>query len=196
MSRARGGRGSRVVWVSDRGLLCHGHVNYDGHGRHNTKKLQQTTQSNRLHDYRETSVERGGISRDIGFYTRRYQIVAGFVTNSSPVALNTRHVGQRCTLNLSRAETSSRWCGVVVRRGGCQESDGSELSCSDLYSNENIRLSESDCEESEKSADTIDNIPVIAGIYIARDDTEWIPLNSDVPGIFATKQWSNKLLET
>ncbi|GFW35177.1 uncharacterized protein TNCV_5067421 [Trichonephila clavipes] len=27
--------------------------------------------------------------------------------------------GQRCTLNLSRAETSSRWCGVVVRRG-CQ----------------------------------------------------------------------------
>ncbi|GFU87989.1 uncharacterized protein TNCV_1335581 [Trichonephila clavipes] len=29
-------------------------------------------------------------------------------------------VGQRCTLNLSRAETFSRWCGVVVRRGGCQ----------------------------------------------------------------------------
>ncbi|GFT37017.1 uncharacterized protein TNCV_175361 [Trichonephila clavipes] len=27
-------------------------------------------------------------------------------------------VGQRCTLNLSRSETSSRWCGVVVRRGG------------------------------------------------------------------------------
>ncbi|GFX43506.1 uncharacterized protein TNCV_4875261 [Trichonephila clavipes] len=27
---------------------------------------------------------------------------------------------KRCTLNLSRAETSSRWCGVVVRRGGCQ----------------------------------------------------------------------------
>ncbi|GFT56304.1 hypothetical protein TNCV_2468131 [Trichonephila clavipes] len=26
-------------------------------------------------------------------------------------------VGQRCTLNLSRAETSSRRCGVVVRRG-------------------------------------------------------------------------------
>ncbi|GFW95561.1 RNA-directed DNA polymerase from mobile element jockey [Trichonephila clavipes] len=30
----------------------------------------------------------------------------------------TRRVGQRCTLNLSRAEMSSRWCGVVVRRGG------------------------------------------------------------------------------
>ncbi|GFV39833.1 uncharacterized protein TNCV_4144701 [Trichonephila clavipes] len=27
-------------------------------------------------------------------------------------------VGQRCTLNRSRAETSSHWCGVVVRRGG------------------------------------------------------------------------------
>ncbi|GFW23111.1 hypothetical protein TNCV_3802121 [Trichonephila clavipes] len=33
-----------------------------------------------------------------------------------PVPPKTRRVGQRCTLNLSRAETSSRWCGV--RRGG------------------------------------------------------------------------------
>ncbi|GFY34925.1 uncharacterized protein TNCV_154981 [Trichonephila clavipes] len=49
-----------------------------------------------------------------------YRIVAGFVSSSSPVPLKTRRVGQRCTLNLSRAETSSRWCGVVVRRGGCQ----------------------------------------------------------------------------
>ncbi|GFU19583.1 uncharacterized protein TNCV_21561 [Trichonephila clavipes] len=38
--------------------------------------------------------------------------------SSSPVTLKTRRVGQRCTLNLSRAETSSHWCGVVVRRGG------------------------------------------------------------------------------
>ncbi|GFU92703.1 uncharacterized protein TNCV_2892121 [Trichonephila clavipes] len=38
--------------------------------------------------------------------------------SSNPVPLKTRHVGQRCTLNLWRAETSSRWCGVVVRRGG------------------------------------------------------------------------------
>ncbi|GFT46768.1 uncharacterized protein TNCV_1317111 [Trichonephila clavipes] len=38
--------------------------------------------------------------------------------SSSPVPLKTRRVGQRCTLNLSTAETSSRWCGVVVRRGG------------------------------------------------------------------------------
>ncbi|GFX78114.1 uncharacterized protein TNCV_5134621 [Trichonephila clavipes] len=42
------------------------------------------------------------------------------VMSSSPVPLKTRRGGQRCTLNLSRAETSSRWCGVVVRRGWCQ----------------------------------------------------------------------------
>ncbi|GFU60813.1 alpha-2 adrenergic receptor [Trichonephila clavipes] len=35
----------------------------------------------------------------------------GHVMSSSPVPLKTRRVGQRCTLNLSRAETSSRWCG-------------------------------------------------------------------------------------
>ncbi|GFY08110.1 hypothetical protein TNCV_1355241 [Trichonephila clavipes] len=33
------------------------------------------------------------------------------VTSSSPVPPKTHRVGQRCTLNLSRAETSSRWCG-------------------------------------------------------------------------------------
>ncbi|GFT24300.1 uncharacterized protein TNCV_3251761 [Trichonephila clavipes] len=48
----------------------------------------------------------------------RYRIVACLVTSLSPVPLKTRRAGQRCTLNLSRAETSSRWCGVVVRRGG------------------------------------------------------------------------------
>ncbi|GFX26158.1 hypothetical protein TNCV_2959641 [Trichonephila clavipes] len=37
-----------------------------------------------------------------------HRIVAGFVTSSSPVPLKTRRVGQRCTLNLSRAEMSSR----------------------------------------------------------------------------------------
>ncbi|GFW15564.1 uncharacterized protein TNCV_4657041 [Trichonephila clavipes] len=48
----------------------------------------------------------------------RYRTVACDVTSSSPVPLKTRRVGQRCTLNLSRAETSSGWCGVVVRTGG------------------------------------------------------------------------------
>ncbi|GFW71487.1 uncharacterized protein TNCV_3460131 [Trichonephila clavipes] len=37
------------------------------------------------------------------------------VMSSIPVPLKTRRVGQRCTLNMSRAETSSRWCGMVVR---------------------------------------------------------------------------------
>ncbi|GFT26472.1 hypothetical protein TNCV_3603351 [Trichonephila clavipes] len=40
------------------------------------------------------------------------------VTSSSPVPTKTRRVGERCTLNLSRAQTSSRWCGVVVRKSG------------------------------------------------------------------------------
>ncbi|GFX97721.1 uncharacterized protein TNCV_3066081 [Trichonephila clavipes] len=48
----------------------------------------------------------------------RYRIMVCLVTSSSPVPLKTRRVGQRCTLNLSRAETSSRWCDVGVRRGG------------------------------------------------------------------------------
>ncbi|GFV39129.1 hypothetical protein TNCV_107041 [Trichonephila clavipes] len=39
------------------------------------------------------------------------------VMSSNPVPLKTRRVGRRCTLNLSRAETSPRWCSVVVRRG-------------------------------------------------------------------------------
>ncbi|GFS58525.1 uncharacterized protein TNCV_111431 [Trichonephila clavipes] len=41
-----------------------------------------------------------------------------YVVSSSPVPLKTRRVGQRCTLNLSSAETSSGLCGVVVRREG------------------------------------------------------------------------------
>ncbi|GFU37250.1 hypothetical protein TNCV_4272501 [Trichonephila clavipes] len=41
----------------------------------------------------------------------------------------TRRVGAQCPLNLSRAQTSSRWCGVVVRRRRCQLS--SQLSAYD-----------------------------------------------------------------
>ncbi|GFV23458.1 uncharacterized protein TNCV_4781701 [Trichonephila clavipes] len=48
----------------------------------------------------------------------RYRTVAGLVTSLSPVPLKTHHLGERCTLNLSRAQMSSRWFGVVVRRGG------------------------------------------------------------------------------
>ncbi|GFX62686.1 uncharacterized protein TNCV_4868461 [Trichonephila clavipes] len=39
------------------------------------------------------------------------------VMSSSRVPLKTRRAGVRCTFNLSRAQMSSRWCGVKVRRG-------------------------------------------------------------------------------
>ncbi|GFV55174.1 uncharacterized protein TNCV_1381951 [Trichonephila clavipes] len=60
------------------------------------------------------------ITRAAAAQWSRNRIVACLVTSSRPVPLNTRRVGQLCTLNLSRAETASRWCGVVVRREGCQ----------------------------------------------------------------------------
>ncbi|GFS81123.1 uncharacterized protein TNCV_1223831 [Trichonephila clavipes] len=37
---------------------------------------------------------------------------------SSLVPLKNRCVGERYTLNLWRAQTSSRWCGIKARRGG------------------------------------------------------------------------------
>ncbi|GFX89006.1 hypothetical protein TNCV_2853061 [Trichonephila clavipes] len=33
------------------------------------------------------------------------------VTSSSSVPLKTHRVGERCTLNMSRSQASSRWCG-------------------------------------------------------------------------------------
>ncbi|GFX46880.1 uncharacterized protein TNCV_4040251 [Trichonephila clavipes] len=36
----------------------------------------------------------------------------------SPVPLKTCRVRERCSLNLSSAQTSSRWSGMEVRRGG------------------------------------------------------------------------------
>ncbi|GFW66736.1 uncharacterized protein TNCV_1371681 [Trichonephila clavipes] len=42
------------------------------------------------------------------------------VTSSSRVPLKAHRVGELCTLNLSRAQMSSRWSGVVVRRGGVE----------------------------------------------------------------------------
>ncbi|GFV15141.1 hypothetical protein TNCV_2710251 [Trichonephila clavipes] len=50
----------------------------------------------------------------------RHRIAAGFVTSSSPVPLRTRCVRERCTLNLSKAETFSCRSGVVVRKRRCQ----------------------------------------------------------------------------
>ncbi|GFV41766.1 hypothetical protein TNCV_3629171 [Trichonephila clavipes] len=42
------------------------------------------------------------------------------VTSSSPAALKIHRVGKRCTLSLSRAQTSSHCYGVVVKRGGAR----------------------------------------------------------------------------
>ncbi|GFY24264.1 uncharacterized protein TNCV_1013131 [Trichonephila clavipes] len=39
------------------------------------------------------------------------------VMSSSPVPLKIHRVWERSTLNLSRAQTSSNVCGVVVRKG-------------------------------------------------------------------------------
>ncbi|GFU09644.1 hypothetical protein TNCV_2215301 [Trichonephila clavipes] len=39
------------------------------------------------------------------------------IMSSSLAQLKTHRVGKRCTLNLSRAEMSSRWCAVVASRG-------------------------------------------------------------------------------
>ncbi|GFW92138.1 uncharacterized protein TNCV_3540241 [Trichonephila clavipes] len=68
----------------------------------------------RLFESRQLS--RKGVATVAEWY--RYRIVACLVTSSSLVPLKTRRVGQRCSLNLSRVEMSSRWCGVVVRKGG------------------------------------------------------------------------------
>ncbi|GFU12697.1 uncharacterized protein TNCV_2585511 [Trichonephila clavipes] len=45
-----------------------------------------------------------------------FLITKGF-TSLSPVPLKIRRVGERCSLNLSRAQTSSCWSDVVVKRG-------------------------------------------------------------------------------
>ncbi|GFW32827.1 uncharacterized protein TNCV_1773961 [Trichonephila clavipes] len=46
-----------------------------------------------------------------------YLLITKGVTSSSPVPLKTRRVWRMCTLNPSRAQTSSCWSGVVVKRG-------------------------------------------------------------------------------
>ncbi|GFT96064.1 uncharacterized protein TNCV_313371 [Trichonephila clavipes] len=67
----------------------------------------------------DVATERGSEQAAVAEWYR-YQTMACLVTSLSPLPLKTRRVGQRFTLNLSRAETSSRWCSVVVRRGWYQ----------------------------------------------------------------------------
>ncbi|GFW67261.1 hypothetical protein TNCV_2698711 [Trichonephila clavipes] len=46
-----------------------------------------------------------------------YILITKGVTSSSQVPLKTHRVEERCTLNMSRAQTSSYWSGVLVKRG-------------------------------------------------------------------------------
>ncbi|GFW59536.1 hypothetical protein TNCV_3221881 [Trichonephila clavipes] len=55
--------------------------------------------------------------------------------SSSPVPIKTRRVGQRCTLNLSRAEMSSHWCGEASNAKADLESQ--EVSNMDTNHEEN-----------------------------------------------------------
>ncbi|GFX16068.1 hypothetical protein TNCV_4703261 [Trichonephila clavipes] len=73
------------------------------------------------------------------------------VTSSIPVPIKIRRVGQRCMINLSRAETSCRWCGVIVRRGWCQL----KVSLSSLDHGSELRGSSPIVLESLKSATLI-----------------------------------------
>ncbi|GFW48592.1 uncharacterized protein TNCV_4241731 [Trichonephila clavipes] len=44
-------------------------------------------------------------------------MAGGHVASSSPIPLKAHPVGARCTLNLSKTQTSSCWGGEEVRRG-------------------------------------------------------------------------------
>ncbi|GFX76175.1 uncharacterized protein TNCV_2144791 [Trichonephila clavipes] len=103
------------------------------------------------------------------------------------------HVSYSCLRSLGRvflnltASVPTIWSRVMSNEVNASTLVRRQLSCSNLDSNEDIRLSGSDCEESEESADVIDNIPVNPDIYVARDIIEWIPRNSNVPGRFVTR---------
>ncbi|GFU45976.1 transposable element Tcb1 transposase [Trichonephila clavipes] len=57
---------------------------------------------------------------------------------------------------------------ILLRDISENDLDGDGLSCSNLDSDEDIRLSESDCEESEESVDIIDNIACDNRIVMAQ----------------------------
>ncbi|GFV80229.1 uncharacterized protein TNCV_1477911 [Trichonephila clavipes] len=46
-----------------------------------------------------------------------YLLITEGVTSSSPVPIKIRRVGEKCSLNLSRAQMSSCWSDVAVNRG-------------------------------------------------------------------------------
>ncbi|GFU53386.1 uncharacterized protein TNCV_2610701 [Trichonephila clavipes] len=70
--------------------------------------------------YEATSVPQGSVRLVKKTQERKsstcYMLIPKGVTSSSPVPLKSRRVGERCTLNLSRAQASSCWSDVVVER--------------------------------------------------------------------------------
>ncbi|GFW05024.1 hypothetical protein TNCV_598181 [Trichonephila clavipes] len=64
---------------------------------------------------------------------------------------------------MARRKRLIKWllcCKSFLRKNRIEES------CSNLDSDEDMRLSENDCEESTESVDVIDNIPVNPDIYV------------------------------
>ncbi|GFW11470.1 uncharacterized protein TNCV_3809891 [Trichonephila clavipes] len=100
-----------------------GTIKYPPNGRDDARYIYRGSESSRCSDVEVygaqvsfSSLNRGSILRDPSPITTtvtewsRYRIVAGLLTSSSPVPLRTRRVGERCTFNLSRAQTSTLWC--------------------------------------------------------------------------------------
>ncbi|GFX22895.1 hypothetical protein TNCV_2606371 [Trichonephila clavipes] len=83
--------------------------------------------------------------------------------------------------------TSSEKLKGNFRKISENESDDGELSCSNLDSDDDIKLSERDYEESEECADIFDNIPVNPDIYNTRDGAGLILHDINVSGRIATR---------
>ncbi|GFV92599.1 hypothetical protein TNCV_1374501 [Trichonephila clavipes] len=87
-------------WLRSRGRLWKQPIDREDLSNSGGKRLDWA-------GFREDGSELEDVATVAEWY--RYRIEACLVTSSSPVPQKTRRVGQRCTLNLSKAETSSRW---------------------------------------------------------------------------------------
>ncbi|GFW00984.1 transposable element Tc3 transposase [Trichonephila clavipes] len=96
------------------------------------------------HDVQELWFQQDGVAAVAEWY--RYRIVACLVTSSIPVPLKTRRVGQRCTLNLSRAETSSR-CPRVAEQ--C------DVNIKSIKSNQSIQQDGATCHTARATIDLL-----------------------------------------
>ncbi|GFV43838.1 uncharacterized protein TNCV_1658831 [Trichonephila clavipes] len=65
------------------------------------------------------------------------------VMSLSPVPLKSGRVGQRCTLNLLRAETTSCWCGVVEEGVPAQLSYGRQAELNIIHQERSLQATDS-----------------------------------------------------